>query len=235
MAESPEEKPPGTLEIGRAEEKREAPPSPEELLCVTEVQVLIVDDDPPTCHVIEAALAHEDFHILALSDLAKVEAMLKGTTKYHLIILDYVLPGLSTELVLNWIRDYQPEAALIVVTGHPTVQNAVTSLRARAYEYLTKPFQIAQLRETVLRCLRNRGLMRMSLETLREAVGAAIRERRKVLELTLEEIAKRTGLSLGYLSQVELGRTSPSIETLYKLSLTLGVRIADFFQSLQTE
>jgi transcriptional regulator with XRE-family HTH domain len=77
--------------------------------------------------------------------------------------------------------------------------------------------------------------MRMSVEALREAVGTAIRERRKVLELTLDDIARRTNLSVGYLSQVELGRTSASVETLYKLSLILGVRIADFFQSLQTE
>jgi DNA-binding response OmpR family regulator len=232
MAGLKDEKLPETLEIGKSEER--AQPIAKDLLCVTEVRVLIIDDDPPTCHVIEAALAHEDFQILAISDLAKVESALKSATKYHLIILDFVLPGLNTEQVLTWVRDHQPEAALIVVTGHPTVQNAVTSLRARAYEYLTKPFQIAQLRETVLRCLQNRGLMRMSGEALREAVGASIRERRKVLNLTLDEIARRTGLSLGYLSQLELGRASPSIETLYKLSLTLGVRIGDFFQNIQS-
>src|SRR5262249_52585360 len=171
----------------------------------------------------------------AVSNLAKIESALKGATENHLIILDYVLPGVNTKDVSNWIREHQPDASLIIITGYPSFEGAPSGLRARAYGYLTKPFQITELRATVLRCLQCKGLMRMSGSALRQAVGSAVRERRKVLNLTLAEMARRTGTSLGYLSQIELGRVAPSIETLYKISLTLGIRLADLFEDMQLE
>ena len=69
------------------------------------------------------------------------------------------------------------------------------------------------------RCLESRGLLRLSEEALREQLGTAIRERRKALGLTLADMAKRTNVSLGYLSQIELGKNSASIETLYRIAL----------------
>ena len=50
-------------------------------------------------------------------------------------------------------------------------------------------------------------MLRLSEEALREQLGAVIRERRKALGLTLAEMAKRTNVSLGYLSQIEWGKT----------------------------
>ena len=93
-------------------------------------------------------------------------------------------------------------------------------VRARASDYLMKPFEITQLRETVYRCLKEFGLLRMSERSLRENLGNA-RNRRKALGLTLADVAKRSNVSLGYLSQIELGKSSASVETLYRVCLTL--------------
>jgi CheY-like chemotaxis protein len=204
----------------------------EELECVGPIHILVVDDDEMTCRVIRDALAHKDFEIRTINDHAGVEAAIRDQPA-HLVVLDYVLPGLSIEQVLTWLHDYQPGAEVIVITGYPTVEGAQTALRARVYDYITKPFQLAQLRQTVIKCLEARGLLRMSVTALREAVGAAIRERRKALNLTLSEMVKRTSLSLGYLSQIELGKNSASIETLYRISLALGVRLSELFQTVQ--
>jgi DNA-binding response OmpR family regulator len=208
-----------------------------ELKCAGEIQILILDDEEDTCKLITHALAHKDFVIESLSDPARVKAWLETAHehhhKYHLIILDYVLPGLEPEDVLAWLRDYQPDAIVIVITGYPSVDSALNCLRARTYDYLTKPFQINQLRQVVLRGLESKGLLRMSEDALREALGAAIRDRRKALGLTLNEMAKKTGVSLGYLSQIELGKNSASIETLYKICLALGVRMAELFEAVQ--
>jgi CheY-like chemotaxis protein len=203
------------------------------LQCAATVHVLVVDDDVATCQVVKTALAHPDFRIDTVSDPAAVGTQLRGPTEYHLVILDYVLPGLNTEQVLNWLRDHQPDASLVVMTGYPSIEGALNCLRARAFDYLTKPFQISHLREVVFRCLQNKGLMRMTESALREALGQTIRDKRKALGYTLAEMAKRTGVSLGYLSQIELGKNSASIETLYRVSLALNVRIADLFQSIQ--
>jgi ActR/RegA family two-component response regulator len=197
-----------------------------------DIRILIVDDDQTTCSLIQNALANRDFQIEVISEPVMVESALRSTS-YHLIILDYVLPGLEADNVFAWIRDTQPDANIVVVTGYPSVDSALNCLRARTYDYLTKPFQVDQLREIVFRCLESKGLLRMSEEALRESLGSAIRERRKALSLTLSNMSDRTGVSLGYLSQIELGKNSASIETLYRICLALGMKMSELFQSVQ--
>jgi CheY-like chemotaxis protein len=202
-------------------------------LCLSgEVRILILDDDEAVCRLIRAALARNEFHVDQVTDPAQVESHLRGDP-YHIIILDYCIPGLSSEQVLEWIRELQPDASIIVVTAYPSIDSALNCLRARTYDYLTKPFQIGQLQRIITRCLESKGLLRLSEAALRESLGAAIRERRKALSLTLAQMAQRTGVSLGYLSQIELGKNSASIETLYRISLGLGIKMSDLFQSVQ--
>ena len=66
-----------------------------------------------------------------------------------------------------------------------------------------------------------------------DTLGIALRDRRKALGLTLADMARRTGVSLGYLSQIELGKNSASIETLYRICLGLGIKMSDLFQTVQ--
>ncbi|MBX9677647.1 MAG: response regulator [Gemmataceae bacterium] len=198
-----------------------------------EVRILILDDDPAIGRLIQAALANHDFTIDAISDPTTMEQQLRSHT-YHVVILDYVIPGHEPQKMLETVKETQADASIIVVTAFPSMDSAVQCLRSHTYDYITKPFQIEQLKRTVMRCLESRGLLRLSEEALREQLGAAIRERRKALSLTLAEMAKRTNVSLGYLSQIELGKNSASIETLYRIALGLRLRVADLFQSVQT-
>src|SRR5262249_50206997 len=146
----------------------------------------------------------------------------------------YVIPGLESGTVLDWVREHQPDASIIVVTAYPSIDSALNCLRARTYDYLTKPFQVSHLQRIVTRCLEGKGLLRMSEEALKVSLGSAIRERRKALGLPLAQMAARTGVSLGYLSQIELGKNSASIETLYRISLGLGMKMSELFQTVQS-
>lgn len=197
-----------------------------------DVRLLVLDDDPAIGRLVRAVLDDHEFAIEAVSDTGMMVPALKSQT-YHLIILDYVLPGLDPDQVLELIRDHQPDASVIVITGFPSVDSALLCLRNRTYDYLTKPFAVDQLKKTVLKCLASRGLLRLSEDALREQLGAAIRERRKALGLTLSEMTKRANVSLGYLSQIELGKNSASVETLYRIALALRIRLADLFQNIQ--
>ncbi|HEY1188977.1 MAG TPA: response regulator [Gemmata sp.] len=213
--------------------KAQTQPASRELQSSGDIHILILDDDPHTCAVIQAALNNRDFVTEVVSDPMMVQSALASSQRYHLIVLDYVLPGLEPEQVFGWIRDHQPDANIVVVTGYPSVDSAINCLRAKTCDYLTKPFQIEQLREIVYRCLESQGLLRMTEDALKEALGAAIRERRKAMSLTLSNMSDRTGVSLGYLSQIELGKNSASIETLYRICLALGMKMSELFQSVQ--
>jgi DNA-binding response OmpR family regulator len=225
--------PNGTV-ADRADDPDARSRGPSQLYRSGEVRILVIDDDTAVCRVIQAALTHGGFTVDGVSDPTQVEARLQAS-EYHVIILDYVIPGLQPEQVLEWLRRHQPEASIIVVTGFPSIDSALNCLRARTYDYLTKPFQVAHLQRVVLRCLESKGLLRLSEAALRESLGSAIRERRKALGLTLAQMARRTSVSLGYLSQIELGKNSASIETLYRISLGLGLRMADLFQTIQQQ
>lgn len=63
-----------------------------------------------------------------------------------------------------------------------------------------------------------------------EAVGREIKDLRKASDITLSQLSKATGLSQGYLSQVERGISSPSIKALHAISRALGVNISWFFR-----
>jgi DNA-binding response OmpR family regulator len=207
-------------------------PAATEMYCPSEVRILVLDDDESICRMIQAALSSSTFKVDAVSDPTQLMNTLHAEG-YHVIILDYVLPGLEASQVLDCLRQTQPEASIIVITAHPSIDSALSCLRARTYDYLTKPFQVSDLQRVVHRCLEGRGLLRLSEEALRESLGTVIRERRKALGLTLAQMAQRTSVSLGYLSQIELGKNSASIETLYRISLGLGFTMADLFQSVQ--
>jgi DNA-binding NtrC family response regulator len=193
----------------------------------------VIDDEPGICQLIASALERPNFVVEVLSDVTRIEEQLQSKS-YHLIITDYVLPGVKAEDVFEAIKREQPDASVIVVTGFPSLDSAVSSLRARTYDYLTKPFDISQLEEVVRRCLEGKGLLRLSEEALRETLGQSIRDRRKALGLTLAQMADRTSVSLGYLSQIELGKNSASIETLYRICLGLGIRMTDLFQAIKS-
>jgi DNA-binding response OmpR family regulator len=225
----------GTNGDSKTEPGADPHPAPEErsgLYCSGEVRILVVDDDDTVCRLVQGSLAPQGFVIDTISDPKGMEAQLKARS-YHVVILDYVIPGLASEQLLEWVREHQPDAGIIVVTAYPSMEGALNCLRARTYDYLTKPFQIGHLQRIVTRCLEGKGLLRLSEEALRLSLGNAIRERRKALGLTLAQMAQRTNVSLGYLSQIELGKNSASIETLYRISLGLGVKMADLFQSMQ--
>jgi DNA-binding response OmpR family regulator len=201
--------------------------------CAGDVRLLVLDDDPPVCRVMQSALGRSGFTVDACSDPAEIGTWLQNGA-YHVVILDYCIPGIDSQQILDQVREHQPDASIVVVTAFPSIDSALSCLRARTYDYLTKPFQVSQLQRTVTRCLESKGLLRLSEEALRESLGAVIRERRKALGLTLAQMAKRTNVSLGYLSQIELGKNSASIETLYRISLGLRMRVADLFQAIQT-
>ncbi len=203
------------------------------LYCTSDVNILVIDDEPTICQLIQHTLSQPHFNIDVISQPKQLEATLQAKP-YHLIIMDYVLPGVSPQDVFEWLRRDQPEASVIVITGYPSMDSLVSCLRARTFDYITKPFQPNQMRAVVQRCLESKGLLRLSEDALRESLGQYIRERRKSLGLTLAQLAERTKVSLGYLSQIELGKNSASIETLYRICLGLGIKMSELFAKIRS-
>lgn len=70
---------------------------------------------------------------------------------------------------------------------------------------------------------------------INQAIGDRVKEERRRLGLTLQEVAERSGLSLGMISKVENAQTSPSLRTLARLSQGLDVPVTTFFRGFEEE
>lgn len=71
------------------------------------------------------------------------------------------------------------------------------------------------------------------LEFPKEVIGKRIRQCRKEIGLTVEQLGKKTGLSQSMISQIERGQVNPSLDTLWKLSYFLEVPVFSFFKNIE--
>jgi ribosome-binding protein aMBF1 (putative translation factor) len=109
------------------------------------------------------------------------------------------------------------------------VETAVASLKAQASDYVKKPVEPEELLAAVESALAKKGLSKDPEAELHRAIGRTIREARKSQELTLKQLARRTGLSVSLLSQIERAESSASISSLYKIASALRLRMSELF------
>jgi len=192
------------------------------------VRILIVDDDKQICDYMQTLLENDGFQVKALSDPTIVEDEVR-TGDYHVIILDLMMPKLDGIEVLRRIRSIDKDIAVVIFTAHPNLDSAVASMKLDAVDYIKKPFNADEFREVLSRVMRKKGLARTPEEQLNKIIGDTIRTLRKEKELTLKQMSRRTGLSISLLSQIERAESSPSISSLYKISVALDSRIQDLF------
>ena len=195
---------------------------------VPAVHILIVDDDRAICDYMQTLLEKDGFTVKALSDPTLVEDEVRQNS-YHVIILDLMMPKLDGIEVLRRIRAIDSDIAVVIFTAHPNLDTAVASMKLDAVDYIKKPFNVDEFREVLARVMKKKGLARTPEEQLHKIIGDTIRTLRKERELTLKQMSRRTGLSISLLSQIERAESSPSISSLYKISVALDSRIQDLF------
>ncbi len=195
---------------------------------VSPMRVLVVDDDREICDFMETFLAKDGLDVTTLSDPERAPDEVKNGG-YHLVILDLMMPKLDGVEVLQRIRKVDSDIAVVIFTGFPSLETAVQSMKLDAVDYLKKPFDPDDFREVVSRVMRKKGLLRSPEENLHRVIGETVRNLRKEANLTLKQMARRTGLSVSLLSQIERAESSASISSLYKIASALDVRIQDLF------
>jgi DNA-binding NtrC family response regulator len=195
---------------------------------VAPMRVLVVDDDREICDYMETFLSKDGLDVRTVSDPEKVADEVKQGG-YHLVVLDLMMPKVDGVEVLQRIRKVDSDVAVVIFTGYPSLESAVQSMKLDAVDYLRKPFAPEEFREVVGRVMRKKGLLRSPEENLHRVIGETVRNLRKEANLTLKQMARRTGLSVSLLSQIERAESSASISSLYKIASALDVRIQDLF------
>jgi DNA-binding NtrC family response regulator len=193
-----------------------------------QVEILIVDDDKEICEYMETFLARDGFLVKTLnSPQDAVDEVRSG--KYHIVVLDLMMPKLDGIELLKQIRKVDSDIAVVIFTGYPSLESAVASMKLDAVDYIKKPFNPDEFREVIERVMKRKGLARSPEEELHRVIGTTIRLLRKERGLTLKQMARRTSLSVSLLSQIERAESSASISSLYKIAIALDTRITRLF------
>jgi two-component system response regulator HydG len=123
--------------------------------------LLIADDDPGVRQSLERTLTREGYRVILASDgNAALERLQAGGV--DLVLTDLKMPGLSGIELLRAVKAIASEVDVILLTAFGTVEEAVKAMKEGAYDFLTKPFQRAQLLRLIRQALERRDLIQQN-------------------------------------------------------------------------
>src|SRR2546425_1002481 len=133
------------------------------------LRLLVVEDEQELREILVQGLAKRGFNVAAAADGDAGLATL-SEQEFDVVILDLRMPRRDGIQVLQQMRTDGHDAEVIIVTGHADIETAVDALKLHAFDYLSKPFQMAELLQIVARAAEYRRL-RLENRSLRRAVS----------------------------------------------------------------
>ena len=149
-------------------------------------RILIVDDDENIRKVLAAILEDEGYSVESV-DTAKKGIEKSETDFFNLALLDVRLPDMEGIELLAKLRETKPKMRKIIITGYPTLQNAVGAVNKGADAYVMKPFDVEKMLKTIKEQLKKQDEERSFSEL---KVAEFIETRVKELE-TIDQQAVR--------------------------------------------
>ena len=120
------------------------------------MRILVIEDDPDLLFVVACTLREEGYAVDTAED--GDEGLFKATSwDYDAIVLDIMLPGESGLIVCSKLRQLGSNTPILMLTARRQTNDKVDGLETGADDYLTKPFQMAELLARVAALLRRAG------------------------------------------------------------------------------
>ena len=154
-----------------------------------EPKVLVVEDESDFRNLVAHELGEEGYGVSVAGDgLAAMTCL--AETEYDVVVTDVRMPGASGVDVLRAARTRTPDTEIVVTSGYASLDLAVECLRAGAFDFVQKPFNVVDLVSTV-----GRAVARRRLRTMRELVqaGQAVLATQEIERLpeVIVEVARR--------------------------------------------
>jgi two-component system, NtrC family, response regulator AtoC len=133
-----------------------------------ELRILVVEDDPEVTEMIGAGLAGSGHEAHFATDGAEALERLQQAA-YDLVLSDIRLPEVDGLTLLHWVVENLPSTRVVLMSAFGTVAEAVGAMKARAADYLPKPFELDQLLALVAQVAHDRavrGLLVRAAETI---------------------------------------------------------------------
>jgi len=166
-------------------------------------RILVVDDDRFYQEFCSDLLKEENYEVVTAFTGQEALALI-SEKEYDLMLLDLVMPKMDGMEILEKAKQVRPEMDIIIMTGYPTVESAIQTLKAGASDYLTKPLNPEELKIMVKRTIQLRHLLdehqeMKTLLTLYESIQrvSSCLERERLYRLGLDALLSATDAALG--------------------------------------
>ena len=165
----------------------------------SEVNILVVDDDEIVRESLLEWLREDGYHVEAAEDGFKALEKFKDRS-WNIALVDLKMPKMDGLELMEKIKEIRPETQVIIITAYATVNTAVQAIKVGAYDYLVKPFNLAEL-EARSRALVRRAQLATSARITHGALTLDTAARRafvkeEALELSAREVALLEALLL---------------------------------------
>ena len=136
-------------------------------------RILVIDDDSSMCEVVAAELRARQFDVTWVTTAPEALALFESRD-FELVIADVNLTGMSGVELCRQLVGRREDMPVIVITAHANTETAIAAIRAGAYDFVTKPFDMDELALAIERALRHRAL-KEEVTRLRRAVDSSRR------------------------------------------------------------
>ena len=178
------------------------------------VDVAVLDDDLDFRNYIEDLLGDEGkYSVRTFAEPNELFASAE-TRVPDIVLLDMKMGAANGEEVLEQLLVRWPDMCIIIITGFPSLESMRNTFRLRVFDYLAKPFSLAQLRQVMQNAIEQYSLGRTAQDRLRERLGHRIKLMRVERDWSLKDLASTTRLSVSQISSIERGANLPSVESL---------------------
>ncbi|MEH6550505.1 MAG: sigma-54 dependent transcriptional regulator [Pseudomonadales bacterium] len=114
---------------------------------------LVIDDEPDIRELLQLTLQQMDIEVTQAADVSSAKALLENH-HYDLCLTDMRLPDGDGIEIVKLTQKFYPDMPIAVLTAHGSVESAINALKAGAFDFVSKPLKLAQLRELVQTALR---------------------------------------------------------------------------------
>ncbi len=140
-------------------------------------KILVVDDERSILVLLKEALGQWGYLVTTAASAAEALGILKSEL-FDALITDIRMPDMSGLELLREVKKQDESIEVVMMTGYPTIASAVQALKEGAYDYLSKPLILDELRHLMSRMM-ERKFLRGEIHTLRARLGE---------ELTVNEL-----------------------------------------------
>jgi DNA-binding NtrC family response regulator len=197
------------------------------------IDVAVLDDDPDFLNYIEDFLKDEG--VYAVRTFREPAALFEdsGRQPPEILLLDMKMGEHRGDRVLEQMLQRHPGVCVIIVTGHPSLEDMRATFKLNVFDYLAKPFSLAQLRNVLANAAEAYGLGRAMQDRLRERLGHRIRMLRAERDWSLKDLAEKSRLSVSQISSIERGANLPSVESLLAIARAFGKKPSEILASIE--